>query len=100
MIDENSFSFSDVNKSIHLELEVEIDEKCFIYTLIIEFPKNFNAARIKKRLYKLIKKFLLREGGQTTYKNNAHFLLDWHHIGLPLVSTQTHNDPIVVLRNG
>lgn len=34
LIDENSFSFSDVNKSIHLELEVEIDEKCFIYTLM------------------------------------------------------------------
>ena len=99
LIDENSFSFSDVNKSIHLELEVEIDEKCFIYTLIIEFPKNFNAARIKKETLQIDKEIpLKREGGQTTYKNNAHFLLDWHHIGLPLVSTQTHNDPIVVFK--
>ena len=100
LIDENSFIFNDVNKLISLELEVEIDKKCFVYSLKIEFPKNFNAARIKKETLQIDKEILLkREGGQTTYKNNAHFLLDWHHIGLPLVSTQSNNDPIVVFKD-
>lgn len=99
LIDEKSFSFSDVTKLISLELEVEINKKLFKYSLIIEFPKNFNAARIKKETLLVDKETLLkREGGQTTYKNNAHFLLDWHHIGLPLVSAQSSNDPIVIFK--
>jgi predicted ATPase len=96
LISVESFSFGNQKAPVHFEIEVELNNQTFKYILIIEFPENFNAPRIKKEEFSTGKKNLFsRDGGQTKLKNNTHFLLDWHHIGLPLVLVSI-NDPIAI----
>ena len=68
--------------------------KMFIYTLIIEFPKILMLQELK-RDSQIDKEILLREkeGRQPIKIMHIFYLI--YHMGLPLVSTQTHNDPIV-----
>jgi predicted ATPase len=40
-----------------------------------------------------------RKGGETVLNNAAHFTLDWHHIGLPIISVRSEEDPIEVFRS-
>jgi predicted ATPase len=44
------------------------------------------------------KSFFVREGGKTQLHGKAEFTLDWHHIGLPLISIRNDSDPIAVFR--
>ncbi|MDD5372746.1 MAG: AAA family ATPase [Sulfurimonas sp.] len=99
LISIESFSFGNKKTPIHLELEVELDKQKFHYILMIEFPENFNAPKIKSEKLSAGQTIVFtRDGGQTVLNDSAHFLLDWHHVGLSLVSAKTHNDPIALFR--
>lgn len=99
LISESSFRFSDTSLPIEFKLEVSIATKKYSYELIIEFPEKFMYPRVKHESLSVngINK-LRRDGGSTSVNNSASFSLDWHHIGLPLISVQTQKDPINIFR--
>lgn len=100
LIGEYSFNFGNKNAPIELELDVAIAKENFSYKLSIEFPENFFAPRIiKESLFVGQKSILERDGGQTSFKDTAHFLLDWHHIGLPLISVRSDDEPLAIFRD-
>lgn len=99
LISTDDFSFGDTSKPIELTIEVNINEKFFKYLLILEFPETFTAPKVKEESLSMNNSNIFkREGGQTYYKKNTHFLLDWHHVGLPLLSVQS-NDPVVIFKD-
>lgn len=99
LIHNECFSFGNKRMPIDFELEAEIEEKKFHYTLTVEFPEDFIAPRVKSE--KLIvdnSPILVRDGGQISLNDRAHFVLDWHHVGLPLVSVRSNDQPIAIFR--
>lgn len=99
LISINSFSFGNHRLPIHLELEAELNGTSFVYTIVVEYPENFHTPRIKEeRLRVDSSEILYRDRGQTLINNSTSFSLDWHHIGLPLVSEKSLNDPIAIFR--
>jgi len=99
LLDESSFHFNNINLPIELKLDVNIDRKKYTYNLIIEFPKNFVSPRVKhEELLCNNKVILSREGGKTRIKQISNFSLDWHHIGLPLISVNSKKDSLGIFR--
>lgn len=100
MIGIDSFSFSDTKLPIEFEITVEIDNKKFIYELSIEFPSHFHAPKIRNESLVVQNTAVFkRDGGQTYIKEIKEFLLDWHHVGLPLIMVRSENDPLSIFRN-
>jgi len=100
LIDETSFSFGNKHLPIEFELEVEIDKKNFEYKFSVEFPEGFVYPRIKNEsLFVNNKALFQRKGGQTSVNDASHFSLDWHHIGLPLISIRSDDDPQAIFRD-
>ena len=99
LVDESSFHFNNTSLPIELKLDVNIDKKKYVYKLIIEFPKNFVSARVKsEELLCNGGVILSREGGKTRVKKVSSFSLDWHHIGLPLISVNSKKDSLETFR--
>ena len=94
----SSFHFSNIHLPIELALELELNKKSYHYKLIIEFPEGFTYPRVKNETLVINnKKVLTRDGGQTLFQG-SDFLLDWHHIGLPLISVHSSNHPLLIFR--
>jgi len=99
LFDESSFYFNNTSLPIELKLNVEIDKRNYIYELSIEFPKSFMLPRVKyEKLVCDDKIILSREGGKTQVKQVSNFSLDWHHIGLPLISVNSEEDSLEIFR--
>jgi ABC-type cobalamin/Fe3+-siderophores transport system ATPase subunit len=93
----SSFHFSNTHLPIELALEVELNKKHYQYKLMIEFPEGFTSPRVKSETLVINKaEVLSRVGGKTLFKG-SDFSLDWHHIGLPLISV-TANHPLSLFR--
>lgn len=94
-----NIGFGNRNLPIQLEIDVEIGGKKFNYRLIVEFPERFLCPKIKKEELTVEGMSIFdRDGGQTSLNEKAHFVLDWHHIGLPLVSVSSNEHPINIFR--
>lgn len=100
LVNETSFNFGNKHLPIEFELDVIIGKKIFMYKLSIEFPEGFMYPRIKNEsLFVNNKSILQRNGGQTSVNDSTHFLLDWHHIGLPLISVKSDDEPLAIFRD-
>lgn len=100
MISVDSFSFSDTKLPIEFEITVEIDNKIFIYELSIEFPPHFHDPKIRNESLTVKNTSVFkRDGGQASIKDAKEFLLDWHHVGLPLIMVRSEQDPLAIFRN-
>ncbi|PFG09289.1 MULTISPECIES: AAA family ATPase [unclassified Marinobacter] len=99
LITESDFAFGETHKAIHLEINATIAKQIYEYVLEIELPENFSQPRIKKESLKVNGKTnVFREGGKVQLGKNAEFTLDWHHVGLPLISTRNDDAPIARFR--
>ncbi len=99
LINETSFNHGNKHLPIEFELDVIIEKKNFSYKLSIEFPENFAYPRIKNESLLVGNKAVFqRNGGQTSFNDSTHFLLDWHHIGLPLISVKSDDEPLAIFR--
>lgn len=100
LISELSFPFANKRLPIEFELDAEIDNKNFAYKLSIEFPDTFHAPKIKSESLSVDGVSILeRDGGQASIGDVKHFLLDWHHVGLPLILVRSDKDPLSIFRN-
>lgn len=100
LINETSFNHGNKNLPIEFELDVTIGKKNFTYKLSIEFPEGFIYPRIKNESLLVSNKAVFqRNGGQTSVNDSTHFLLDWHHIGLPLISVKSDDEPLAIFRD-
>lgn len=99
LISKTDFSFGQTQQPIHLVLTARLEGKMFCYRLEIELPERFREPKIKQESLTCEgKEVLQREGGKTLLNHSAEFFLDWHHIGLPLVSVRDEKEPIAVFR--
>ncbi len=99
LIVENDFAFNNKLLPISLELEVKIKNNNFKYKLEIDFPKDFYQARVNNELLLQNGKSIVERKNGKISLNKAGFTLDWHHIGLPLISTTNDKDPIEIFKN-
>ena len=81
------------------EIECVLEADRFCYRLEIEQPEHFYQPKIRKESLSRAEDLLfLREGGRMTLRQSAEFILDWHHVGLPLIHVRDENDPIARFR--
>ncbi len=100
LISESSFTFGNTKLPIEFELDVEIDNQNFTYKLLIEFPNNFHAPKIKSEFLDVDGVSIFkRDGGQASIGDVKEFLLDWHHVGLPLIMVRSEHEPLAIFRN-
>ncbi len=100
LVKEQDFSFGHKQLPMELEVGVAIEGKSYEYKIEIEFPDNFLYPKIKSENLSVDNKPIMeRDGGQTSLNDSAHFLLDWHHIGLPLISVRSEKDDIAIFKN-
>jgi len=100
LIHESSFNFNNMKIPIHLELDIIINEERYNYKLLIEFPENFVSPKVKSEILLVNNKPLFsRDGEDTVLRESSHFSLDWHHIGLPLISVHASDDPLAIFRD-
>lgn len=100
LISESDFYFGDKSLPIVFELEIILKNDRFKYKLEIDYPKDFKSPRVSHEL-------LLRNGenvferknGKMSLGKKSNFTLDWHHVGLPLISTRDENDPIELFKD-
>jgi predicted ATPase len=93
------FAFLDDSKPMEFEINAMMDQKEYAYRLTIDFPANFYHPRaVKEALRVGGKEVFIREGGKTYLHGKTEFTLDWHHVGLPLISTHNELDPIAIFR--
>jgi predicted ATPase len=99
LIRETDFAFGELHKPMHFELNVTLAKCHYEYMLQVEFPQNFSQPRVKQESLKVNGKIKFeREGGKIQLGQSAEFTLDWHHVGLPLISTRKDDEPIARFR--
>ena len=90
---------------MRFELEVVVEEITYLYSLALEFPKDFKELRIfeeslvvnGKPIYtRNVERVRLARSGKEL---EANFLIDWHLVALPVVQAATNKDPIANFRN-
>lgn len=103
LITKDDFAFGDTSKPMTLELQVELEKQAYQYRLEIDWPDHFRQPKVRQETLKVDGKTMLnRDEGKTQLNQYgsqaAEFTLDWHHIGLPLISTRNEQEPIALLR--
>lgn len=89
---------------IRFSLDVEINGSTFQYELALEYPDGFHELRVfEEKLVADGEELLSRDRAQTrllwaSQGNEARFQMDWHTVALPVIQTQSENDPIAVFR--
>jgi len=89
---------------IRFEIEVLLDEKLYHYVLALELSGNFKELRIsEEQLLCAGTPIYSRKEAQVTlhasFQNReAHFLVDWHLVALPVIQEQTETDPLWIFK--
>lgn len=100
LITDEDFPFNDTSLTITMNIIVSIDNKTYDYLVEIDQPEGFYNPKIKRETFKVNKKNVIdRDGGRTTLKGKTEFSLDWHHIGLPIITTKDQNDSIAIFKS-
>jgi ABC-type cobalamin/Fe3+-siderophores transport system ATPase subunit len=98
LVNEKHWWQKNIRLPMTLEIELELEGDLFSYKLMIEWPLKFKEPRIKQEILTVnAKEILNRNEGQITFNASAIFLIDWHQVGLPLISTSEDN-PVALLR--
>jgi len=99
LISESDFAFGERHIAIHLEVNITLAKRVYEYVLEVELPANFSQPCVGREILKINGTTnYQREGGQTQLGEHAKFTLDWHHVGLPLISTRHADEPIALFR--
>ncbi|MCG5516385.1 ATP-binding protein [Ectothiorhodospira sp. 9100] len=99
LVSESDFAFGETHKPIHLEITATLEKQVYEYILEVELPEHFSQPRIRQESLKVNgKTHFSREEGRTYLGKSAEFTLDWHHVGLPLISTRNNDEPIARFR--
>lgn len=99
LIKETDFGFGTKEAGIVLEITARIHGQAFVYSLEIEYPASFVQPKVRREELTVNGKTVIqRKGGDTVLNNAAHFTLDWHHVGLPIISVRSEEEPIAIFR--
>jgi len=90
---------------MRFELEVLLQGSLYRYSLALELPEKFKELRVlDERLELDGQPVFVREQAQVSLRKtaetmgDAHFLVDWHLIALPLIQVQSESDPVQIFK--
>jgi predicted ATPase len=89
---------------VRFELEVELDEKTYGYSIAFEFPPGFRELRVFEEKFTFEgKPVYSREVSRVHLAKlgkeiEANFGIDWHLVALPIVQHQSTNDPLFIFK--
>lgn len=91
---------ADIEQPLSFEIEAIINDIEFKYQLMIKWPDYFKEPKIiKEVLIANAKAVISRDEGQVVLNDNAHFLVDWHHVALPIISVRSEKEPVAIFRD-
>lgn len=85
---------------IRFEIEVLLDKKLYKYVLALDLPERFRELRVsEEQLIVAGNPIYSRKEAQvilytSPQKREAHFLVDWHLVALPIIQEQSETDPL------
>jgi predicted ATPase len=89
---------------VRFEIEAELSTRVYKYTVAFEFPNDFRELRVlEEQLTVDGKSVFSREISQVrlarvAQEREANFRIDWHLVALPIVQTQSTNDPLSIFK--
>jgi predicted ATPase len=89
---------------IRFEMEVILRENLYKYVLALELPENFRELRVfEEQLTVAGKPIYSRQQAQvilhtSSHNTEAHFLVDWHLVALPVIQEQSDTDPLRIFK--
>lgn len=91
-------------KMIELEVEARLFGKRYIYRIDLELPERFRELRVSDEFLSVDGKIVYsRQTSQISLKRSAasdtNFGVDWHVIALPIIQTQSTNDPVSIFKS-
>jgi predicted ATPase len=102
LVQAKDFTAGRTDVPIRFELEAWLDERLYKYVLALELPELFREPRVlEEELTVAGDPVFSRTVAQvklSSRKNEPQFLVDWHFVALPLIQTQSGNDPLQVLK--
>jgi predicted ATPase len=87
------------------EIEVELDDTIYAYSVAFEFPKGFRELRVyEEKLSVDGEAIYTRETSQVRLVRggtdpDADFRMDWHLVALPIIQRQAPDDPLYLFKN-
>jgi hypothetical protein len=89
---------------MRFEIEIQLNETIYEYTIAFELPEGFNELRVfEEKLVVAGKPLYTRKGAQvslspTDREGGARFRIDWHLVALPIVQEEPRRAPLVVFK--
>ncbi len=89
---------------IRFELEVDIKNVSYHYSLAFELPKSFKELRVaEERLFCDGQTIFARDSSQVTHHRDSdsqsNFVLDWHLVAMPVIHVQSEIDPLHIFKS-
>ncbi len=90
---------------MRFEIEVELDDAIFEFSVAFELPEGFRALRVYEEKLSINNKPVYDrslakvERHRSGSGREAQFVIDWHLVALPIVHQESEKDPIATFRN-
>ncbi len=100
LVNAKDFTRNNSNIPMRFEIELLINATVYKYSLSLESLDNFKELRIlDEQLSVSGEPIYSRENAKVTLHNSthnqeAHFMVDWHLVALPVIQRQSENDPL------
>lgn len=90
LISPSDFSLGRKEVPINFEVEIEIDQKSFKYSLSLELPDGFKELRVKEEKLEQGERLIFMRDSANVVLHRAdggesQFFMDWHMIALPII---------------
>src|SRR5665213_1661581 len=104
LIEPKDLTRGQIEVPMRFEIEVELENKIYRFTVAFEFPKGFKELRVLEEK--------LTVGGKPVYsraladvhlarsgpEKEADFRIDWHMVALPIIQEQSKSDPLFIFK--
>lgn len=103
LVARGAFGWGRSKQPLRLEIEVEINETVYAYSLALELPEGFREPRVAEETLTVGGRELLTRTLAQVHLNeegtlSTRFAVDWHLAALPIISERKDDAPVFVFR--
>jgi predicted ATPase len=104
LVDEGDMTRGRSDVPMRFEIEAELNERVYKYSIAFDFPEGFRELRVfEEKLIVSGKPVFTREIAQVhlariSHEKEARFRIDWHLVALPIVQESSEKDALFIFR--
>lgn len=87
LVQESDFTHSKTDLPMRFEIDLELNQKQYQYSILLDFPANFREVRVAEETLKVDgDEIFSRQQALITMQQGTTFSLDWHQLALPVIN--------------